>query len=573
MAGLGLATPTHEELITRSTSAVRPSRWRSSGSLVVVLVRIPADLPSHVRRRISSTSVFTRPGDSDHLRTAPSASAPGCASPSRRARRCRPYLREPDLRARLMLPPLAGARRQESPRSLPLPSPAVAGCPWTAGSSGHPCWTAGPLLPAPMAAAAGGPGCQDRGGRCGGGSAAAARHAVRPAASRRALGRGETTTRSNFGYTDWDVADRPQVVIWEATRACALACRHCRASAQRRPRPDELRTDEARGLLRQIAAVRPQIFVITGGDPLERPDLFDLMEDARALGLRVSVAPSVTPLLHTAALEHLARAGCAGIQLSLDGADAATHDRFRGQPGVFAATLEACATIRRLGLPLTLATTVARHDVHQIDALYALVGSLHPVRWSLFFLVPTGRARAEEMIAAEAAEAVLLRLRRFAADAPFAIKTTEAPAIRRLLLAGGSAPQARATIGDGRGFLFLAANGDICPSGFLPLVAGNVRQDDVLEVYRRHPIFLQMRDPGALRGPRCGRCEYRAVCGGSRSRAYAITGDPLGDDPLCAHVPGAAGGASPSGAAGDGDALGAGVAGGSRSAAAGDAAC
>lgn len=327
------------------------------------------------------------------------------------------------------------------------------------------------------------------------------------------------------------------MVVWEATRACALACRHCRASAQRRPLPDELDTHEASRLLHQVAAIRPAIFVITGGDPLERSDLFDLMLEARALGLRVSVAPSVTPRLHAEALAHLAHVGCAGIQLSLDGADAVTHDRFRGQPGVFTRTLEACTSIRELGIPLTLATSVARHDVDQLAELYALVRSLGPVRWSLFFLVPTGRARASEMISPEMAEEVLLQLEAFSAEAPFTIKTTEAPAIRRLLASRGTSPAGRATIADGRGFLFLAHNGDICPSGFLPLAAGNTRRDDVLDVYQRHPVFRALRNPNALRGPRCGCCEFRAVCGGSRSRAYAVTGDPLGDDPLCAHVP------------------------------------
>lgn len=332
--------------------------------------------------------------------------------------------------------------------------------------------------------------------------------------------------------------DRPQVIVWEATRACALACRHCRASAQRRPGPDELGPAEARGLLAQVAAIRPQIFVITGGDPLERPDLFDLLEHARGLGLRVSLAPSVTPRLDAAAIGRLAEVGCAGIQISLDGADAATHDRFRGQPGVFAATLQACAQIQRHNLPLTVATTIARHDLDQLEEIHTLVASLSPLRWSLFFLVPTGRARAAEMIAPAEAEAVLARLQALSVGAPFIIKTTEAPAIRRLLTAGGAAPQGRATIADGRGFLFLAANGDICPSGFLPLPAGNVRGDSALEVYRNHPVFRQLRDPEALRGPRCGRCAYRSVCGGSRSRAYAATGDPLGDDPLCGYDPG-----------------------------------
>lgn len=380
--------------------------------------------------------------------------------------------------------------------------------------------------------------------------------------------------RSTFGYTTWDVEDRPLVVIWEATRACALACRHCRATAQRRPGPDELTTAEARSMLVQVARIQPQIFVITGGDPLERADLFDLIAFARELGLRVSLAPSVTPLLDRQAVARLRTLGCAGMQVSLDGADAATHDRFRGHPGTFARTLETCAWIREEGLPLTVGTTVARHNAEQLAEMYELVSGLDVVRWSLFFLVPTGRARAQDMIPPEYAEAVLVWLESISRDAPFMIKTTEAPQIRRVLASlppdrnrsgalaaartpgvaadrrgpaqaapsepapiGGQPGGTRSTIADGRGFVFIAADGDICPSGFLPLAAGNARADDVLNVYRTHPLFRALRDPDALTGPRCRRCSYRYVCGGSRSRAYALSGDPLGDDPLCAYEP------------------------------------
>jgi len=343
--------------------------------------------------------------------------------------------------------------------------------------------------------------------------------------------------RSTFGYTNWDIEDRPQVVIWEATRACALACRHCRATAQRRPRPDELTTAEAGGLLAQVAGMRPQAFIITGGDPLERADLFDLLADARALGLRVSLAPSVTPLLDHRVIARLAELGIGAVQLSLDGADAETHDRFRGHSGTFARTLQTCAWIREEGLPLMVGTTVARHNAEQLAEMYDLVAGLGVVRWSLFFLVPTGRARPEDMVDPYFAQAILTWLALMSRDAPFALKTTEAPQIRRLLAPPEPAASAQTTIGDGKGFLFIAANGDICPSGFLPLPAGNARADDILEVYRTHPLFRALRDPDALTGPRCRQCTYRKICGGSRSRAFAVYGDPLGDDPLCAHMP------------------------------------
>ncbi len=347
----------------------------------------------------------------------------------------------------------------------------------------------------------------------------------------------ECALSSLFGFTDWDVDDRPQVVIWEATRACALACRHCRASARPRPGPDELTAVEGEKLVAQVAAAKPQTFVMTGGDPLERPDLWHLMRLARTLGLRPALAPSATPRLTQEAVRQAAAAGCTGIQLSIDGADAKEHDGMRGHPGTFARTLEACGWVREAGLALTVATTVTRHNVERMAEMCALVERLGVARWSVFFLVPTGRARAQDMVPPAVAEAVLIWLHSIAPSVPFAIKTTEAPQIRRLALASGRPAPGRHGIGDGRGFAFVSATGDICPSGFLPLPAGNVRSDDLLATYRHHPLFRSLRDPDALRGERCGVCPHRAWCGGSRSRAYAVSGDPLGDDPLCLYEP------------------------------------
>ncbi len=342
--------------------------------------------------------------------------------------------------------------------------------------------------------------------------------------------------RPKFGMVDWPVDDRPLVVIWEATRACQLACRHCRASAQRRPLPGELDTAAAAGMIGQVQALGPAIFVITGGDPLERADLWTQVAHATSLGLHTFLAPSATPLLTPEAVEAASRAGCAGFQLSLDGATAQTHDRFRGVGGTFDRTVAAAGWIRAHALPLSIATTVTRDNAEELPAIAARVADLGAGMWSVFFLVPTGRGRRQPEVDAARAEEILGWLLEASGHLPFRVKTTEAPQIRRLA-AGRQPTQATAGIGDGRGFAFVAYNGDVWPSGFLPLTAGNVRDQSLAEIYRTSPLFRALRSPDALSGTRCGRCPHRALCGGSRSRAFAHSGDPLGDDPLCAFVP------------------------------------
>ncbi len=341
---------------------------------------------------------------------------------------------------------------------------------------------------------------------------------------------------SRFGMVNWRVDERPLVVIWEATRACQLACRHCRASAQRRPLPGELDTLAARELIGQVRALNPPIFVITGGDPLERADLWSLLADARAAGLRTFLAPSATPRLTTESLAAAEAVGCAGVQLSLDGATAQTHDRFRGIAGTFERTVAAAGWVRGRGLALSVATTVTRDNADELPSIAQQVAAMGAGMWSVFFLVPTGRGRKEQAVDPERADQILRWLVDASRTLPFRVKTTEAPQIRRLV-AGDMAERPTAGIGDGRGFAFIAYNGDVWPSGFLPVAAGNVRDRSLAEIYRDSPLFRQLRDPEALRGPRCGRCPHRALCGGSRSRAYAYSGDPLGDDPLCAYVP------------------------------------
>jgi radical SAM protein len=339
-----------------------------------------------------------------------------------------------------------------------------------------------------------------------------------------------------------DFGERPFIVIWETTRACSLACRHCRASAQLQRHPLELNTHESRRLIEQVHRAQPQLFVLTGGDPIRRTDLKELIAHATALGLRVALSPSATPEFVAEDFAELRRLGVARISLSLDGATRASHDAFRGVPGVWDWTMAALAKARAAGLPVQINTTFMRQNLPEFDAFTALLETLHPVLWSVFQLVPTGRGRTEDLLDAGEMERLFERLADLAAVAPYDIKTTEGQHYRRVVLQrtrslGALTRRAPPGINDGKGFVFISHLGAICPSGFLPLEAGNVRRDELIEVYRNHSLFRALRDPDQL-GGKCGRCEFRNVCGGSRARAYALTGDPLAEEPLCPYQPG-----------------------------------
>lgn len=341
---------------------------------------------------------------------------------------------------------------------------------------------------------------------------------------------------------DLDFGQRPFIVIWETTRACSLACRHCRASAQLRRHPLELDTHESRRLIEQVHRAQPQLFVLTGGDPIRRPDLKELIAHATALGLRVALSPSATPEFVAEDFDELRRLGVARISLSLDGATRESHDAFRGVPGVWDWTMAALAKARAAGLPVQINTTFTRQNLPEFDAFTVLLETLRPVLWSVFQLVPTGRGRTEDLLDAGEMERLFERLADLAAVAPYDIKTTEGQHYRRVVRQrtrrlGALSRRAPPGINDGKGFVFISHLGAICPSGFLPLEAGNVRRDELIEVYRDHPLFRALRDPDQL-GGKCGRCEFRHVCGGSRARAYALTGDPLAEEPLCAWQPG-----------------------------------
>jgi radical SAM protein len=352
----------------------------------------------------------------------------------------------------------------------------------------------------------------------------------------------------------FDFAQSPFLVIWEVTRACALACVHCRADAIPQRDPCELTTEEGFRLIDQVRAFgpRPPLFVLTGGDPMRRPDLAALVEYAATAGLTVALTPSGTAAATRKRLGELKDAGLSRVAVSLDGPTPDTHDAFRRVRGSYGWTMKIIDAALGLGLPLQINSTVSRTTLPSFEAMAALVSSMPITLWALFFLIQTGRGSNLEQITADECERVLNDLYDLSLTAPFGVKTTEAPHYQRVVQqrerarAEAGLPdtavvrrrQLRAPRGvtDGNGFVFVDHTGAICPSGFLPMQAGNVRTDSLVDVYRHAPLFRQLRDVDAFHG-KCARCEFRHVCGGSRARAYAATGDALGSDALCGYVP------------------------------------
>jgi radical SAM protein len=337
----------------------------------------------------------------------------------------------------------------------------------------------------------------------------------------------------------WDL--NPLIVIWETTRACALACRHCRAEAIPRRHPQELSTEEALRFVDEVVRAAPRVFVLTGGDPMVRPDLAQIIGYATGHGLKVALSPSATPRLLRADLGRLYGAGLHRISLSLDGACARSHDAFRGVRGTWNWTMRAIEAARSADIEVQINTTFTRQNLEEFDAFAALLDTLRPVLWSVFQLVPTGRAKEADLLTAEETEELFVRLWELSRVAPYEIKTTEGMHYRRVSWQRwterprGLKPSPIGT-NDGRGFVFVSHTGEIFPSGFLPLAAGSVRDAELIEVYREHALFRRLRDPNQLRG-KCGACEFRGLCGGSRARAYAMTGDYMAADPLCSYQP------------------------------------
>jgi radical SAM protein len=365
-------------------------------------------------------------------------------------------------------------------------------------------------------------------------------------------------------FADVDFQQAPFLVIWETTQACALACRHCRASARPWRDPRELTTSQAHELIGQVAAMGTPLLVLTGGDPVNRPDLFDLVRFAKKNGLRTATIPAATADLTPALVSGLREAGLDQMALSLDFPRAELHDAFRGVPGAFRKTLQAAGWARAANLPLQINTTVCGDTAPYLEEMAGLVEQLGVVFWEVFFLVPTGRGSVLQGLAPEECERVFDLIYRTQKKGSFVVKVTEAPHYRRhvaqrerheagergrptaavpmpSLLTRSEGPGhtvglAPRGVNAGNGFLFVSHVGEIYPSGFLPLPAGNVRDTPLVDAYRGSELFRSLRAPDRLKG-RCGRCEFRFICGGSRSRAFAMTGDHLETDPWCTYQP------------------------------------
>ncbi|MDY5589058.1 MAG: TIGR04053 family radical SAM/SPASM domain-containing protein [Arcanobacterium sp.] len=367
-----------------------------------------------------------------------------------------------------------------------------------------------------------------------------------------------------------DLNEKPFIAIWEVTRACGLVCKHCRAEAQRHAAPGQLTTEQGKDLLRQLASYsRPYpLVVLTGGDCFEREDLVELVRYGTELGLSMSISPSVTPLFTKDRLIALREAGGKAMSVSMDGARPETHDAFRGIPGTFEKTVEATKMINEVGFRLQINSTLTRGNIHEAPAMLAKAIELNAFMWYTFMLVPTGRGANLNMLSPQEREDTLQWMHDVSDR--IAIKTTEAPQYRRIAfqraraaeggpalpphgelyywlteettrLLGATAahprpPRTPLAINSGSGFVFIDHVGDVYPSGFLPIHVGSIKKTPLAELYTNSPIMRELRTPEHF-GGKCGACEYNHFCGGSRSTAYALTGDPLAADPSCAYIP------------------------------------
>ena len=332
-----------------------------------------------------------------------------------------------------------------------------------------------------------------------------------------------------------DLSREPHVVTWEVTRACQLHCKHCRARAIRHRNPEELTAQEFGPVLEDIRHnfAHPPVMVFTGGDPLERDDLDDILLQSINLGLSTAVAPSVTPKLTPDVIEHWKSLGVSSVSLSIDGPVSEVHDKFRGTKGVLERTLDIAHAITENDLRLQVNTSVGTDTVSYLPAMLELVTVLKVTSWELFFIIPTGRARVDQCLNARATEQTLEWLADVAETSPFRVTSVGAPQYNRILATRHPLVHAgRLAVKEARGFAFIDHTGLVYPSGYLPLPAGSVRKEPFTSIYRNSQLFQDLRNPELLEG-HCRECDFSLACGGSRARAFAVTGDLFAEDPAC----------------------------------------
>ncbi|MCX8119088.1 MAG: heme b synthase [Desulfobacterota bacterium] len=339
------------------------------------------------------------------------------------------------------------------------------------------------------------------------------------------------------------------MVAWELIRSCNLACVHCRASSERGPYPGELGTEECLRVMDEMATLGKPVIILTGGEPLMRPDIFDLARYGTAKGFRMVMATNGT-LITEENVEAMKASGIQRISISLDGHDAETHDAFRKVKGAFEGSLRGIEIAKRHGLPFQINTTVTRANLHLIEKILRLAIDLGAVAHHIFLLVPTGRARElqDQEISAQDYEQTLHWFYEQNGQVPLQLKATCAPHYYRILRqrakAEGRKPSfqthgldalTRGCLG-GISFCFISHTGQVQPCGYLELDCGNVRKQSFREIWERSPIFRTLRNYDAY-GGKCGRCEFRKVCGGCRARAHELSGDYMAEEPYCIYEP------------------------------------
>ena len=343
--------------------------------------------------------------------------------------------------------------------------------------------------------------------------------------------------------------DTLRLVAWEITRNCNLSCVHCRAAATEGPYAGELDTEGCFRLLEQIAAVGKPIVILTGGEPLMRPDIFEVAGRGTALGLRMVMAPNGT-LIDADNARRMADAGIQRISISLDGADADTHDRFRGVQGAFQGAMDGIAHAKKAGIAFQINTTITKANFKDIEKIQDLAISLEAVAHHIFLLVPTGRGKylVDQEISAEDYEQTLNWFYDQRDNLPLQLKATCAPHYYRIIRQRarqdgrkvtfetyGLDAVTRGCLG-GTGFCFISHRGIVQPCGFLNINCGDVTRDTFASIWYGSEVFQRLRDLDQLQG-KCGACEYKRVCGGCRARAYEATGDYMAQEPLCGYMP------------------------------------
>lgn len=340
-----------------------------------------------------------------------------------------------------------------------------------------------------------------------------------------------------------------RLLAWETTRRCNLDCRHCRAAASLGPYPGELTTAEGKRLLEDVAAMGPAVIILTGGEPLLREDICELAAYGHGLGLRLVMAVNGT-LLTPEIARRLKEAGIQRVSISLDGATAASHDALRAVPGAYEGALRGIAACRKAGLPFQINTTVTRANLTELPAIYERAIGLGAAAHHVFVLVPTGRGAemVEELVSPAEYEETLRWLLARQKEGRLHLKPTCAPQYYRLWREDartrgekitpqthGMEAMTKGCLG-GQGFAFVSYRGEVQACGYLDLVAGNIREQPFPEIWAGSDLFRQLRAVDDYRG-KCHACQYRKVCGGCRARAYALTGDPLAEDPICPYEP------------------------------------